>query len=120
MLIFILNTGATFFYWYYRLWWFDMLMHFLGGAFVVVAGSYVFFNYAKKYKKQYSYLPFVVTTLIFVSIGWELYELFIDGVFQSQAMHLQDSLSDLCFDFAGGSVALLYLLKRSSILSVNK
>ncbi len=108
--IFLINTLAHVFYWYVSIWWFDMLMHTIGGVFVAFVCSMITF-------KQIESLPFrelfiVIALMVFiVGLAWEYYEYvvqyYVRGV---QLASIPDSVSDLICDMIGGSLGALFVI----------
>jgi len=94
------------------MWWFDMMMHFLGGFFLSLVIVFVVEKYFSEFKDLKRPLLFFMALVGIMAIAWEFYELFIDIYFGSDEIHLLDSLSDICFDLAGGALGLLYIIKR--------
>ena len=104
----ILNLFATYFYLYWTSWWFDLLMHFLGGFWVsmVVLSVWSLFN-----KNSQNILSFkkVFFWVVLVSILWEIFELIIGATMISDGkVFIVDTLSDLLMDFIGGILGFLY------------
>jgi hypothetical protein len=105
LFIFILNFAATNLYWYSSLAYLDMIMHFLGGFWVALAGFYVF---SPKINSIFNLLFFV----LLVGLGWEFYEILVNDVIAQNPFDYGDSLSDIFFDLFGGLCAILYLWKK--------
>ncbi len=103
--IFFLNFIASRLYWYSSIWWFDMPMHFLGGAFLALAYLYIFSPV------KFSIWKLLLAVLL-VGVGWEVFEIAVDEAVAKNGIALLDILSDLCFDLVGGAAASLYYLKR--------
>lgn len=55
------------------------------------------FNYGDKLNSSFSSTRFIMTSLIVLALGWELYELFTagTGVYGSQGRWLADSIGDV-------------------------
>ena len=113
--IFILNFIAGKLSWYISIWYFDMPMHFLGGVFVGLLSIYLskyikldFFNL--NFKKQLLYI--FLFTLI-VGVGWEIFEFIFNNVIGGQYFNTLDTISDICFDLAGGFFSFLYIVKKN-------
>lgn len=87
-------------------WWYDMVLHFLGGVMVAMILLY----YAEKWP-SFIQLPgnwfvrfiFVVSFVALIGVLWEFYEYALDYVFRSFDLQLSDTLSDLFFDLFGAS-----------------
>jgi hypothetical protein len=111
ILIFILNGLAQYFNWYYIFWWFDILLHFLGGYFIALLFiSLCRHPIIEKYTSNWSKSFWIISTIGMVAgIGllWEFFEWGLQFVFSiSNLATISDSLSDLVFDTLGGLVFL--------------
>lgn len=95
----------NFFYW--KFWWYDLMMHFLGGT---VLGSVFFwtvqFEFSGTLKNKLSTFASVFLFVLAVGLLWEVFEysIGIDREY-SRIFWEFDSLQDLCMDVLGGSVA---------------
>jgi hypothetical protein len=108
LFIFLLNFLAGKFYWYSTLWWFDMPMHFFGGLFLGLCMVYFF---PPKGLNSISFFK-VIFGVLLLSIGWEVFEFFVDENIAQNGFNILDTLSDICFDIAGGTTAMIYFFKR--------
>ena len=109
--IFIINYLANFFYWYSSVWYFDMIMHFLGGFWVALALVWLFFPENINYKLIFGFL---FGTLI-VGLGWEFFEFFINANVARLPFDLVDTTSDLLFDLLGGCFALAFFSQKTNL-----
>ncbi len=111
-LIFILDMIAGQYSLYWRFWWFDIVMHFLGGFFIALLSYYVFFlsGYFIKISKKFS--VFVVSLIFVLVIGvlWEVFE-YVIKVSTAQSNYILDTNLDLLMDTLGWLVAYCFLLK---------
>jgi hypothetical protein len=109
ILLAALHHVAIFFYLYWTVWWFDMLMHLLGGIWVGAIILWFFYEsgFVKNftYKKYQAFLLAFVGTLL-VGIFWEVFEI-VGGIIKLPT-DTMDSLSDLVMDLVGAVVAFLY------------
>ncbi len=76
--IFFINTLATFFYWYYSIWWFDMPMHFMGGLFAILLVIFVaerYFNFRNRTAAHTALeqIIFLILVAVLVGIVWEYF-----------------------------------------------
>lgn len=93
-------------YLFWTVWWFDMVMHFLGGATVALFGTY----YVEQHRNP-SYANFLVVglfTSIIFGVFWELYELAFHITDIHTADYIADTGMDMIMDTTGGFVAVLY------------
>lgn len=113
--IFVINSLAMRFHWYSIVWWFDMPMHALGGMWVALASLFIY-----RYKHTTTediFRPkmiFVIALISVLVIGvlWEFFEFGMEAVGTVDLANPIDSLSDICFDLAGGVVGALYFVSR--------
>ena len=114
--IFLVNFLANKFYWYSTIWYFDMIMHFLGGLWIGLIFIYAF------PPKDHS-MSFILRTMLFVlfiGVSWELYEVLVNGVLAKDVFNSLDTISDIFFDLAGGFLAVLYFLRKIVLTSQNE
>lgn len=114
-LVFIFNFVATKFYWYSSIWWFDMLMHFLGGFWLALAFIFLFLKKDIIFSDIFKIIIFV----LFIGILWEVFEFSLDKTISKNIFNLLDTSSDICFDIAGGLSGIIYSLKRIMIKDEN-
>jgi hypothetical protein len=105
LFIFAVNFLANKFFWYSSIWYLDMIMHFLGGLWVGLFAFYIFKGETISFHLILKILLFV----LFVGIGWEVYEILVDKVVTQNSFNILDTSSDLFFDLSGGLYAILYL-----------
>jgi len=108
--IFIVSELGNMFYWYSLVWYFDIIMHTLGGLWVGMFFSYIFsrqkdFVFTRRFCSQ------VLLATIVVGILWEFYEFYIYQIVEGSSFDFLDTASDVMFDTLGASAALLYFFK---------
>ena len=116
LLVFILDTFATIYKWYWTFEWFDVVMHFLGGAFAGAAFFWLFPRFLAAFPRS---LPNLLAVFIlalsfvsFVGVSWEFYELI-----RGTQGDILDTMQDFFVDLSGGAIAALLVLfskERSS------
>ena len=105
------NLALTFFlYWKYE--WFDIFMHFLGGATVAFGVSALFILKVSYFRTFPKLLPVLLLVLI-ISIAWEIFEIVGDIVVMDETF-LPDTILDLIMDMFGGWMGYTVLKKVSS------
>lgn len=119
VVIAILNMLAVSFSWYWRIWWLDMPMHFLGGLWVGLTSIWIFYNKdtavnCNENKRNYSHIFFIsIASVLLVGILWEIFEFGVNAnVSFSIQNSLSDTLSDLFFDLLGAVFSSIYYIKR--------
>ena len=115
-LILIANFLGNTFYWHVSIWYYDMIMHFLGGFWVGLV-SFYFFTFQGISSKL---ILRILSLVLIIGIGWELFEILVNDAFASNSFNSLDTLSDIFFDLAGGSLSILYFLKRIMFSGENK
>lgn len=109
IIIAVVNGLADTYHWYWTMRWFDMPMHFAGGAWL--AGFGVWWQYSKQGVPMQRFLPLLGVCIVYaLSIGllWEAYEAVVSFFTVGHMNAIPDTLSDLLFDILGGtSVAIL-------------
>ncbi len=117
-IIFFLNFSANKFYWYSSIWWFDLMMHFLGGLWLgLFFVWYDYKNFVQLYfnKKNFLHLIYFV---LFIGIAWEVYEILVNIIFAQNPFDFIDTFTDVVADTLGGIVAFVFL--KNLKISYNK
>ena len=128
-LIFIANSLALKFYWYFSIWWFDMFMHFLGGLweglFFIWFFSIINFPFLKLSLEVVDFRLIYKTILFVLLIGifWEFFEFFANNYIGHDPFSILDTVSDVFFDLVGGAFSILYFFfyfKKITPIKENK
>lgn len=110
--IFVLNFIANKFYWYYSIWWSDMLMHFLGGFWLGLVCIWLL-SFVKIPVEIDYYLIFkVFLWVLIVGVLWEVFEFYFINYIAQNQFNILDTISDIFFDLSGGMLAIFYFIKR--------
>lgn len=104
-----LHYLALTFYLYWTVEWFDIVMHFLGGATIAILAMFLFYTSGYvDFPKEHLGSIFAMTlgSVLLAGLVWELWELFVgfSDVLEDQA----DTLLDLLMDTIGGIFAFAY------------
>jgi len=112
-----LHYCGVIFGWYYAVFWFDILMHIIGGIFIGALFVYLF-RVRRNFLKTESVLTFIILGAgftVLVGVLWEFYEFFMDVVIFKQYSLLNtpgeihfDTLKDLFNDIVGGAIAVSF------------
>ena len=114
VLVAVLHITATIFDLYWRLWWFDIPLHLLGGVFSGLFVVWVcFFS---------GYLPFrtprrrvlfwsAIFGAVAIGAGWEVFEGLFHIVANPFFSYAFDTAKDLLMDTLGGFTAALFLIR---------
>lgn len=122
ILITIFHVVASRFYLYDELWWVDIVMHFLGGLWVVLFSLWTlffsgFFSFNLKKSKK-TFLTVAVSVALIIGIIWEIFE-FQTGITFLGPGYWEDTILDLVMDTLGGLVSAFYCLKFYSTSTIN-
>lgn len=110
------NQLALKFYWYSAIWWFDMPMHFAGGVFGGLLGLWLAGYFFSAQFADLSFIRGLAFLMLFVFVAggaWEVFEFVVDANITQNGFNVLDTLSDLCFDLAGGVTALLFSVQKT-------
>lgn len=111
-IIFLLNYLASQFYWYTSIWYFDMIMHFLGGVWLGMAIIWLSFKYNFNSSIDFNFFTKIILGVLFIGIFWEIFEIVLNNYTTQNDFNILDTLSDLFFDLAGGFFVILYFFKK--------
>lgn len=114
LFIFFVNSAALYFHWYSSIWWFDMLMHFLGGLWLALMALWFF---APTFPNTVNIVK-ITSSVLFIAFFWEIFEIFVNDRIAKDFFDYQDMFSDLCFGLSGGLLGMLYFFFR--IIKIEK
>jgi len=105
LFILLIHLAALYFSWYFTVWWFDIFMHLLGGAFafLIAYRLYLFWPQINKFL-------FLFGGVFFIAIVWEIFEYLVYR--QTNLFNLisfSDSLKDIFFGLIGAIGCYFYL-----------
>jgi hypothetical protein len=114
-LIASLHFLASAYSWYWQWPWFDILMHFLGGAFIGLASLWVLFHsryVGSFHPSRKAMFAAALVGALSVGLGWEVFE-YVAGAtgvsgYESYAL---DTATDLAMDCLGAVVSYLLYSK---------
>lgn len=99
---------------YDRFWWYDNMMHTLGGVFLAFLGYRVLARYSQS--TEFSHITRTVILFVFcVGVFWEAYEYAVQLAFPFEHIASPlDSLQDLALDMVGGvlGISFVSLIKK--------
>lgn len=107
-----LNELAVNYYFYWRIWWFDIMMHFLGGLWVGLSALwfYYFSGFLKNNKNDKRSMFFIsLFATILIGLGWEVFELILEVDFSNG--YWEDTSLDLVMDIIGAITAFVIVSK---------
>jgi|SRR3989344_6974198 len=112
-LIFVLYFLELKFYLSWTVWWYDILLHFLGGGVVGMATLLIFEKlFDTEAVSVFKAVLMGVIGAFVVGMLWEILELRLDLVsFSDGAIYITDTTSDLVLDMTGAFLGVFYGLK---------
>lgn len=105
---------------YYKLPYFDKLLHFFGGFGFAIFAYTLLKTYIKIEPSRPLLFTFILLILLGVTLGtiFELIEFTVDRLFKEHNQHgLIDTDTDLLFDLIGAFTAGVYMFKRNPLTS---
>lgn len=109
-----LHLFATAFYFYWIFWWYDLVLHFLGGFWVATATLWLVFysGYIKRPRWSFARaISLVIVSTIIIGILWEVFEVAVGANFHPEG-YWPDTSVDIIMDTAGALTAYLYFLRK--------
>lgn len=103
------SMGNEFFL-YWKWWWFDVLMHFLGGVFVAALFIWAYTFFLKNNPKP----VFSLLAVFVVGVTWEIFELTTGLMDPSLEGYTFDTITDIVLDMLGSGLVAYLLLVRPS------
>lgn len=121
LVIAVAHTFANEYSWYWTVRWFDMPMHFAGGAWVSgVVLWYRFFSQGMvaPHVSFKSLVLWGVLGALVVGLGWEIYESTVSFFIEGRINDILDTVSDLLFDALGAFavVCLVHFFTKKVVL----
>ncbi|MFH1608562.1 MAG: hypothetical protein ABH951_00895 [Patescibacteria group bacterium] len=106
--IFFLNFIGDRFYWYSSIWYFDIIMHTLGGFWV---GLLLFWVFGFK-NINWKFILKIILGVLIIGIFWEVFEIIVNKTIAQNPFNFLDAVSDIFCDLAGGLFASTYIFKK--------
>lgn len=110
--LFIVNLVAVKLYWYYSIWYFDMITHFWGGLCLGLAFIWLFSFQNSSSRISLKLAIKIILGVLLIGVIWEIYEVLVNNVFAQNPFNTLDTISDIFFDLSGGICAILYIWKK--------
>lgn len=105
---------------YRNIWWIDIVLHTLGGAWVATLFFLMKNTYAPRLPStmpSWFYLMLACGAVILIGVAWEWFEYSFDILFAAKnaawraQLGLPDTMGDLLADFIGGLVLSAYIIR---------
>ncbi len=101
---------ALYLYWVF--WWYDIVLHILGGAWVLLAVMWVFATFGKAHT-----WASLIGIVILIGVAWELFEALIGA--PRETKYVLDTSLDLLMDVFGAALGILFVRRRVAMLNNN-
>ena len=112
IIIATLHFSALQFYLYWRLWWFDSLVHFFSGFWVAIFFLWLFFQFGHlnfiRNKRKHNLIVAILSSVL-IGIGWEIFEYNFGIAFVKASNYASDTVTDVSFDLIGGFISEMNL-----------
>ena len=110
-----MHLAATIFFLYWTLWWYDIILHFLGGVFVGLLVLWLQFLSGyfgtpalPSSRKVFSVM---LVAVLAVGVGWEVFERLLGHTWSVEGYWLDTSV-DVVLDLLGSVVAFFHFKSR--------
>lgn len=114
LLIGVGQTVAIEYSLYWSLWWYDIVMHFLGGLWIALIALWAYKAFAgEDAESNKGYLTALIIVVV-VGILWEVMEILV-GLTLTQANYEMDTVLDLIMDVVGAICAARLVFRRTVI-----
>lgn len=111
-----LHFLAEAFYLYWTYWWYDWVLHFIGGLSIGLVIYWVLFDsglWGRRAETVLVPVLSVLTCLLLIGVAWEIME-YVYGITDShEAKYFDDVMHDLIADAAGAILAALIGVKMT-------
>lgn len=129
--IFLLDITGKFFDWYSTVFWFDIPMHMLGGAWVALILLLLFREYPRisfLHGSSWMNIVIVVALTLSIAVGWEVFEFILSRTVGDASCTLpfpwqnkySDTIYDIVFGIGGAFIVAFFFFvsKKSKIPQV--
>jgi len=102
IILVMLNHYAGVYFLYWRFWWFDIVMHFLGGSIISLLSIYIYKSFFGDFNDRRSIIviSFSLVFVFIVAIFWEVFEFFMDSNIK-EANYFLDTITDILMAILG-------------------
>ena len=112
----LMQSAAIVFSLYWTLWWYDILLHFLGGIFIGLLVLWVRFLSGYFPASSFLWSPgrlflFTLFWTFIIGVGWEVFEWLAGNTWSIEGYWLDTTL-DVVLDLIGGIAGFLYFIHK--------
>jgi hypothetical protein len=94
---------------YFMLWWFDIVMHFFGGAWVAVSALSILYYIRNGAVEMRTRLVVAFCSVIIVGVGWEFFEYWAKVMDVPRTVYAADTALDIVMDVFGAAVTMIVI-----------
>lgn len=106
--LFVLNYAANEYYLFWVFWWYDIMLHFLGGALFGALAVWGAIRINPTMPRSHILLV-ALATMGVAGIGWEVFE-YVGGMYVGEKAIVLDTIIDLIMDTIGGLSSFVVLV----------
>ena len=100
---------------YWTLSWYDIMMHFFGGLWVVLFITWVMRSGIFHFLPSHMSFVKILSIVILVGLIWESYEVYFGLTFVSDPEYWGDTTLDIVMDIVGGSIGAFIFRKSTHV-----
>lgn len=104
---------------YWRIPWYDRVVHTLGGLWIVLATFFILELAHVAFATPFAFMVMGILASVCVGTLWEVFELKAGITMLASHGYALDTAGDIISDVVGGLLGVLYVIKRWNILSWN-
>lgn len=93
-----------------------MPMHFMGGLWVGLA--FIWLSWGREF--NWKLILKIILGVLLIGVLWEIFEVILNNYTTQLPFNTLDTLSDIFFDLAGGTFAVLYFSKKILVKDKNE
>ncbi|MDQ3014292.1 MAG: hypothetical protein M3Q73_00295, partial [bacterium] len=98
----------------WQIWWYDILLHTLGGVLISFVVMELIRVYGFTFRKMYHMFIPAITAALIIGLLWEGFELVSGATFVSKTGYKTDTSIDIVCDIAGALIGVLLSFKKSN------
>jgi uncharacterized BrkB/YihY/UPF0761 family membrane protein len=100
---------------YIKFWWYDVLLHYLGGMWIALATYWIAFHsrYISHPRNTIANIALLVIGMtMLVGLGWEIFEYYFGISLAPGEQYVIDTTQDFIMDFLGAATIVVFVVLR--------
>lgn len=110
-ILLVLHLLASEYAWYWHYWWFDIVMHFLGGFVLGLFGMWFVLRLNMEIRTRAVFYTIVAGTMV-IAVGWEVFEYIHD--IAGRGHYIVDTTTDLMLGAFGAAYAYITVRQKDN------